>query len=462
MRRTTPLTAAAMLGLALLAPTTAATAAGETCQGEAATIVGTGPAVTGTEGRDVIVTGGSTRVSALAGDDLVCVAPVGTTSNVLVVDAGAGNDVVDTTASPSAYYADTDLGPGADTFLGGPGGDWVDTGDVDGSTAEVDVVRTNAGGDSARTTGGADVIDLGAGTDRLSLTGVSTSAGGLLAGGDDQDTLEMTIAAASDHAVDLTSGTYRTADGAVAAFSSFEGVDLLARGGRVSVTGTTGDDQLSVYWPGPESSTIVTDLLGGDDDVLLDGTRLDAGSRFDLGAGDDRLVAARASGSLALHLKRDRLEVGADTFRATDVEDAFLMAHRVTLVGDSRDNTLVSHACRTTISSRQGDDELMWDYDYVFDAYDLGCRTGSTAMRGGPGKDSFYGSPRADRLFGGDGNDYIRGDSGDDLVRGGKGADKVFGADGRDELLGEGGRDRADGGDGRDRCTAERERRCER
>ena len=41
MRRTTPLTAAAMLGLALLAPTTSASAAGETCRGEAATLVGT-------------------------------------------------------------------------------------------------------------------------------------------------------------------------------------------------------------------------------------------------------------------------------------------------------------------------------------------------------------------------------------------------------------------------------------
>lgn len=49
MRRTTPLTTAALLGLALLTPATAATAAGETCRGEAATIVGTGPTVTGTE-----------------------------------------------------------------------------------------------------------------------------------------------------------------------------------------------------------------------------------------------------------------------------------------------------------------------------------------------------------------------------------------------------------------------------
>ena len=43
MRRTTSLTAAGLLGLALLTPMSSAVAAGETCRGEAATIVGTTP-----------------------------------------------------------------------------------------------------------------------------------------------------------------------------------------------------------------------------------------------------------------------------------------------------------------------------------------------------------------------------------------------------------------------------------
>ena len=63
MRRTTTLTAAGLIGLALLVPTSASsseTASGEICAGEAATIVGSAPTVTGTEGRDVIVTGPAT------------------------------------------------------------------------------------------------------------------------------------------------------------------------------------------------------------------------------------------------------------------------------------------------------------------------------------------------------------------------------------------------------------------
>src|SRR5690349_9795245 len=183
-RRTT-LGAAAVLGLTLLAPTSVATAAGETCRGEAATIVGTGRTLTGTEGRDVIVTGAATDVKALGGDDLVCVVPQGTNTNVLTVDAGAGADVVDTTSAElNFYYVDTDLGPGADTLEGGVTGDWVTTGDATGDTSEVDVVRTGAGGDSVTTSGGADVVDLGPGTDRLTLDGAGM-AGGSITGGDD-------------------------------------------------------------------------------------------------------------------------------------------------------------------------------------------------------------------------------------------------------------------------------------
>jgi hypothetical protein len=64
--RTISLTAVALLGAALLAPVGTATAAGETCQGQAATIVGTpGGQIVGTEGADVIVTNGATNVDAL-------------------------------------------------------------------------------------------------------------------------------------------------------------------------------------------------------------------------------------------------------------------------------------------------------------------------------------------------------------------------------------------------------------
>lgn len=117
MRRTTTLTATALLGLALLAPTTGASAAEETCQGRVATIVGTPEGrIVGTPGDDVIVSYGDWSVDAGDGDDVICLRPTAG-GNVVQVDAGPGDDVV--VSEGEQNNSDTDLGPGRDTFVGG-------------------------------------------------------------------------------------------------------------------------------------------------------------------------------------------------------------------------------------------------------------------------------------------------------------------------------------------------------
>ncbi|RYC10586.1 calcium-binding protein [Nocardioides zhouii] len=453
MRRATPLTAAGLLGLALLAPTSAVSAAAETCRGEAATVVGTTPTVTGTEGRDVIVTGRATQVLALGGDDLVCVVPDGTNYNVLSVDAGAGNDVVDTTGSSSTYYIDTDLGAGADVLEGGAASDAVIAGDPYFSAADVDTVRTGSGNDAVTTAGESDVVDLGPGTDRLTLLGGRTAPDGLLAGGDGEDTLKTTVRAGYGDTFDLAAGVYRHDGGATTAhFSSFEGLELDSYSADIGFHGTEGADRLTVSVLGVGPTTLAAFMLGGHDDVVLSEALLGGGSRIDAGAGEDRLVGARSSGSLALDLKQQQLRVNDVPFPASGVENAFLMAPDVLMAGDAQDNTLIALACTTTITGGHGDDELIWDPDYYFEAYSFSC-TKSAEMRGGPGNDSFYGSP---------GNDRLHGDGDRDTIRGGAGNDRIHGGRGADRLLGEGGRDTADGNAGRDRCVAERERRCER
>ena len=264
-------------------------------------MVGTGSTVTGTEGRDVIVTGTAGEVFGLGGDDVICVVPGNTGSNILNVDAGAGNDVVDTTsATLNSYYVESDLGPGADTLEGGPAGDWVDTGDVAGGQTEVDVVRASAGDDIVTTSGGSDVVDLGPGNNVLRLDGPGTTAEGRLAGGDGYDTFTARIDATG--VLDMAAGTY-VAEGGTARFSSFEGAYVEAHGADLTYSGTEGADYLTVETYGPEPTTLAVDTLGGDDRINLDRTLLGPGSRIDAGAGDDRLVAARTSGSLAIDLE---------------------------------------------------------------------------------------------------------------------------------------------------------------
>lgn len=125
MHRTTTLTAAGLIGLALFAPATASSAPPApipSCAGWPATIVGTGPTVTGTEGRDVIVSSTATSVQALGGGDKICLTtPRG--AGAMQVDAGAGDDEV---LLPVA-----DLAPGS-TLAGGAGRDLLVAGHADG------------------------------------------------------------------------------------------------------------------------------------------------------------------------------------------------------------------------------------------------------------------------------------------------------------------------------------------
>ncbi len=116
VRRTTTVTATALLGLALLAPTTAS-AVEETCRGEAATIVGTAGNVTGTGGDDVIVTSDATRVDALDGDDVVCVRQGGTDTGPVLVVTGPGDDVVIIETATAPGITGIDAGPGEDHLV---------------------------------------------------------------------------------------------------------------------------------------------------------------------------------------------------------------------------------------------------------------------------------------------------------------------------------------------------------
>ena len=120
LHRSSVLTVATLLGGALLV-SVPATAAGETCQGRPATIVGTGPDIQGTPGDDVIVTGASSRTDAGAGDDLVCVSS--SDHGSVFVFAGDGDDVVDASASnPTWVLRTVYLGTGLDHYVGNVGG----------------------------------------------------------------------------------------------------------------------------------------------------------------------------------------------------------------------------------------------------------------------------------------------------------------------------------------------------
>ena len=158
---------AALVAATLSLPTSPAHAAAS-CHGVPATIEASTGEVTGTSGNDVIVVSGSltgsvTLVDGRAGDDLICV--VGLTAP-LTLRSGAGNDTIDASAEGSLVFAF--LGPGVDTYVGGPQSDQVD---ASGNPDHV-VISTAGGRDYVAATGGSATVDTGPGADSVSY-GVS-------------------------------------------------------------------------------------------------------------------------------------------------------------------------------------------------------------------------------------------------------------------------------------------------
>ncbi|HSU02481.1 MAG TPA: hypothetical protein VLK03_08035 [Nocardioides sp.] len=424
----TSVSAAALLGLTLLAPTGAA-AAVETCQGQPATIVGQPGQIQldGTEGPDVIVTNSASNVEAMGGDDLVCV--TGDVSTFVRTDAG--DDVVDATSlSEDAGGVFATLGAGDDTYLGSPADDEVIT------------------GDDTETDSGTDVVDTGSGTaydlvysgqvrvpnpDRISgdgleiwWRGIPTATGSGDGGGagtfryyHPRDISRLRI--------DARAGTVDADVGAtlqVRGFTSFA-VDSDRQLRSVVLRGTARDESLSINGASPRT-TVRAALGAGDDRVSV--MDLAKGSVLSGGSGTDRIQVGSRS-RVALSLARQRLALGAGkevvTTAVTSFADATLAAPEVTLDGDGAANDLVVNACRSLVRGHGGPDEITARV-LTISVGTVSCRTARRTQ--------------------------LRGDAGDDVLAGSKGPDLLVGGPGRD---------RADGGKARDTCEAEKERRCE-
>lgn len=458
MRRTTSLTTAALLGAALLAPAAVAgtaAAAGETCRGQAATIVGSpGEKVVGTEGNDVVVTNRSQDVETLGGDDLVCI--TGPDQRVgyrpVDIETGPGNDVVDGTAAPD-WPMSGRLGAGADTFYGGSGADDVDAGAVSEDfrthlDTERDVLVGGGGGDSF-TSGqdgqpNADAIDLGSGRDHLGYHGAATGDSTVTGGRGADDVLSLSTSSRA-LAIDNAAGLLTQDGQPTLTWSGIEAFTVWSvhdESVAVDFTGTDADEQLVLY----TASAVVDADLGAGNDEFTSGSVLLLGSTVDGGIARDHFYATDRDRTLALDLQKGRLattdEAGTQVAVATSFEDADLHAEKAFLKGTDNANDLAVSACEGTVVGRGGNDDLGRRYDSWFET--------------GPDCTERY------SMDGGAGADTIDGHGGDDRLNGGSGRDVLAGKRGADVLIGGPGPDRADGGPGRDRCAAEVREACER
>lgn len=454
----------ALLAAALLTAPGAQAAAAVTCQGKDVTIDGTGTAtVLGTAGDDVIAASLGSAVTALAGDDLICVLP-GAATTATTVDAGEGDDSVDTSTLAAGATVSTLLGAGNDTYIGGAGSDQVATG------AGSDTVTTGAGNDGVGSgvagQPNGDKLDLGIGDDVLEWHGTQT------------DTSNVEVGTGADTLTDSDGGAVgidanaRRLDRAGAPVLKWNGavatyvVESTAT--SAAFTGTNDAETFILRDPttGATPTKVAVNMAGGDDTMTIRSAVLD-GSTWNGGDGADLFQVAYDYKEMLLDLRSGQFETGAPDVSAdqkvSNVENVDAVTATITVKGNDAANIFTLSGCVMTAVGRAGSDTISTGVD-LEGVPALTCTGSKLVARGGKDVDTIDGSAGDDRLFGNKGEDVINALAGDDVIfggddkdriSGGVGNDKVRGGKGNDELGGNGGNDRVQGDQGNDRLLGQ-------
>jgi Ca2+-binding RTX toxin-like protein len=448
----------AVTGTAYAHPSSRATT--PTCDGHSATVVGApGATFTGTDHRDVIVSNGG-HGSAEGGNDLICV----TGRSGDLIDAGAGNDVVDARKArglfggPSAPGAGQPgpvwdvLGPGDDTFRGGPAPDRVFAGEVVGSQV---VPGSDSGHDSISTGGGRDsvwsgdatteglpnndVVHLGPGNDLAHLLARPHGAG--LHGGRGRDALSLVTCCRDVRTVlDDRRQVMSLGGNVVLRFDSFSRFVFGAPFAHLTFRGSSRPERL-VFEPtradfNPRPTYGLTATMAGGDDVVHSEFELVGSIRG--GPGDDSLRAGSdAEQSLSVYTRGHMIQDARVVLRFAGIERSTWVVHNpsanVVVRGTShRDDVVVD-------DSREG-------------------TVGTLVMRGLAGDDRLTSFFVPGRIYGGPGDDVL---SSAGQLYGGRGDDEMRGGPLDDILVGGPGHDTANGKRGQDQCRAEVEHDCE-
>lgn len=404
------------------------------CLGEPATIVGMPGQreLAGTSNSDVIVSGGARVVHASTGDDRICV-----TRRADFVDAGEGNDVVQTSDSDVGTTT-TALGPGDDQFLGGSRPDSVRAGDG------TDVVVTGTGRDSYEDDSlsgpNDDLVDLGPGQDQA-VVGAQPLTG-TLHGGAGRDFLNPRFGPEGSSGEALVDNRTQLAtfnDQTWLRWSDFEAFGFAPYMPSVATTfiGSDADEQVLAsreFEFGPDIEMLF--MGAGDDRVTLSGMAapLDAGLGRDrlevVGFADERsLTPAR---EIAIDLKKQTMRVNdgvRQKFAVRGVEDLEVDGFGVAfLSGTGKGNGMVvGKTCFSWMAGRGGADTL-------------GGRTGDKCT---PQEAAFFDMPNRIQADGGTGRDELFGRGTNDVLVGGRGIDDAVGRGGFD------------------RCSTERRATCE-
>ena len=332
--------------------------------------------VNGTAGNNIIgvtVSGGVVTVSGLPEQVTINAADA---DDRLVVNSGAGNDVIDASMLPAAVMALTvDGGAGSDTIIGSQGADMLIGGD---------------GNDKVVGGRGNDTAQLGAGNDLFTWNP-----------GDGSDTVE---GQAGTDTLDFVGS------------NASENIDLSANGGRLRLFRDVGNITLDVN--GVEH--VQVEAAGGADNIVVN----------DLTGTDVTQVAVNlaAAGAISGDGATDTVTINGTA--GNDAINVTASGSVVTVAGLSAQVTIdhTDAGDQLTISGLAGND--------VINAGNLPANLVHLTLNGSAGNDVLTGSQGNDTVIGGTGNDVAALGNGDDLFiwNPGDGSDVVDGQGGFDTL----------------------------
>jgi Ca2+-binding RTX toxin-like protein len=314
-----------------------------------------------------------------------------------------------------------------------------------GQAAAQAVVETGTGGDDSYV-GGAldDDLSGGAGNDILNGgLGADLLAGGL---GDDtyyvDDAGDVTDETGGD-GIDTVISTITRTLGAGLERLTLTGVADLDGTGNTLANILTGNDGANVLDGGDGADQLLgglgaDDLAGGAGGDLLDGgVGADAMAG---GLGDDTYVVEDI-GDAVTELGGegvDRVRAGITYALGAEVENLELTGSaNINGTGNGLANQIAGNSGDNILSGGGGNDVIRGNL-------------GLDDLNGDDGNDQLLGGDGNDELYGGASNDILQGGADEDTLYGGAGLDNLDGGTGADVLYGEAGNDQLQGGDGID------------
>lgn len=344
------------------------------------TFTGTGPAILGN-----------------AGDNLLDFSGM-TVTGVLHVDGAAGNDVINASDNGMELRggAGDDMltgGTGNDTLNGGVGRDIMDGGDGDdffdvlGTEAQFDAIIGGAGSNTIRV-GGNAVLTLNSFNAGTSAIKTWTGNGKNVSGDAENNTLNFAALTSVAALAYIDGGA---GDDTLVGHNF--GADLRGGAGTDYLTGGNANDTLN---GGQGKDTVDGD--DGDDVYVITGTEAEYDTINDSGAADTDAIQVLGSSAVTLN-----------DFDAAASSIENWLGNKRGVTGNIFDNTL--------------------DFSGLNSANDIG------SIDGGSGNDTITGTKFADDLRGGVGNDTLNGGDGNDTLTGGAGLDIIFGGGGADTIV---------------------------